>query len=62
MLYEFLELNPAAWARWAKKNIASNPYAIKYLDWDYLQHDVENIVNIDGRGRPTQDYILPLTA
>lgn len=60
-LYAFLELNPAAWARWTKKNIVSNPYAIEHTDWEAIQPDVENRIDtaIHG-GRPTQDYVLSI--
>mgnify|MGYP003394724022 CR=1 FL=1 len=60
VLYDFLGLNSAAWARWAKKNIVANPYAMEHVDWEGLQLDVENRIDTGGGGRPTQDYVLAL--
>ena len=60
VLYTFLGLNPSAWARWAKKNIIENAYAIEHEDWNRFQHDVENRTDTSVGGRPTQDYALSL--
>lgn len=59
-LYQFLELNPTAWARWAKKNIVQNPYAVEHLDWEGFLPDVENRTDTSAGGRPTQDYALSM--
>ena len=32
-LYEFLELHPAHYAKWAKKNIVENPFALESVDF-----------------------------
>lgn len=45
-LYEFLELNPAHYARWINKNIENNPYAVS--DIDYIK--VFSLLNKTGRG------------
>lgn len=34
-LYEFLELNPAVYARWAKTNITENRFAEEGVDYFY---------------------------
>ena len=60
VLYAFLELNPSAYARWTKKNIVTNPYAIEHTDWEGLQHDVENRIDTASGGRPTQGYALSI--
>lgn len=59
-LYQFLELNPAAWARWVKRNIISNPYAIEHVDWESFQPPVENRIDPHRGGRPAHDYALSI--
>ena len=53
-LYEFLEMNPAHYARWCKTNITDNPFAEERVDFEVLTIDGEN----SKRGRPTQDFKL----
>lgn len=49
-LYEFLELNPAHYARWCKKNIEENPYAEESIDFKPFT------LNGEWGGRATTDY------
>lgn len=49
-LYEWLELNPAHYARWAKENIAENPFADEN-EFSPLKAKTSN-----KGGRPTEDY------
>lgn len=53
-LYEFLEMNPAHYARWCKTNITDNPFAEEGVDFEVLNINVEN----PKGGRPTQDFKL----
>lgn len=53
-LYEFLGLNPAAYARWCKSNISDNEFAEEGADYEVYNIDVEN----PQGGRPTQDFKL----
>ncbi len=53
-LYEFLELHPAAYARWCKKNILENSFAEENVDYKVFNINVEN----PEGGRPTTDYKL----
>lgn len=53
-LYEFLELNPAVYARWCKANILENEFAEEGVDYEVLNINVENPLG----GRPTQDFKL----
>ncbi len=53
-LYEFLGLNPAAYARWCKSNISDNEFAEEGTDYEVYNIDVEN----PQGGRPTQDFKL----
>lgn len=53
-LYSFLELNPAAYARWCKTNILENEFADEGMDYEVFNPDVEN----PQGGRPTQDFRL----
>lgn len=53
-LYEFLEMNPAHYARWCKTNITDNPFAEERVDFEVLDINVEN----PKGGRPTQDFKL----
>jgi phage anti-repressor protein len=55
-LYEFLELNPAHYARWTKRNITNNPYAIEHQDWEVIHPAGEIRVS----GRLTSDYVLSI--
>lgn len=59
-LYAFLQLNPAAYARWTQKNIVKNPYAMEHVDWEYFQPDVENPVESRASGRPSLDFVLTM--
>lgn len=56
-LYEFLGLNSAVYARWAKTNITENKFAEENVDYFTLNIDVER-----NGGRynpnPTQDFKL----
>lgn len=51
-LYEFLELNPAHYARWCKKNIKENPYAEENIDFKPFT------LNGERGGQATTDYKL----
>ena len=55
-LYEFLELEPSQFARWAKTNITENIFVTK--NEDYEEFDI-NIRNPKG-GRPGKDYYLTI--
>lgn len=60
-LYDFLQLNTVHWARWTKRNILQNPYAIEHEDWEIGFHPSgENPIEAKASGRPTQDYVLSL--
>lgn len=52
-LYEWLELNPAHYARWVKKNILENTYAEEGYDFSPLMVKSSNETVM---GRPTVDY------
>lgn len=56
-LYEFLELNPANYSRWVKKNIEENIFAEPNLDYGVFIINDEN----PSGGRPTRDYKLTAT-
>lgn len=49
-LYEELGFNKAHWAKWAKKNIETNPFAIERVDWEGFTLSVN--------GNQTTDYAL----
>lgn len=49
-LYDWLELNPAHYARWAKENITENPFADEN-EFSPLKAKTSN-----KGGRPTEDY------
>ena len=49
-LYEWLELNPAHYARWVKENISENPYA------DEKEFSPIMVKTSKQGGRPTEDY------
>lgn len=51
-LYEFLGFNKAAFARWSKKNIENNPFAIEGQDWVGFN----TVLN----GNETKDFALSL--
>lgn len=51
-LYEKLGLNRAVWARWHKKNITENPFAIEKEDWIGF--------NLMLNGNETQDFALSI--
>lgn len=53
-LYEFLEMRQGDYARWCKKNITENPFAIENEDYEVLRTNAEN----PKGGRPTQDFKL----
>jgi anti-repressor protein len=53
-LYDFLGLNPAAYARWCKSNISDNEFAEEGTDYEVYNIDVEN----PQGGRPTQNFKL----
>jgi phage anti-repressor protein len=52
-LYEFLGMNNAVFARWSKKNIEENQFAIENEDWAMLNIMLSN-------GNQTKDYALSL--
>ena len=52
-LYEFLGMNNAVFARWAKKNIEENPFAIENEDWAMLNIMLSN-------GNKAKDYALSI--
>lgn len=49
-LYEWLELNPAHYARWIKENITENPYV------DGKEFSPFKVKTSSKGGRPTEDY------
>lgn len=51
-LYEFLELNPAVYARWCKSNISDNEFAEEGTDYEVYNIAVEN----PQGGRPTLHF------
>ena len=52
-LYEFLGLRPSNYAKWCKKNIEDNPYAVENEDyWVFIPQEENSI------GRPTMNYKL----
>ena len=51
-LYKWLDLSPAHYARWVKKNILDNPFAKQGLDYKPVK------LNHTVMGRPSQDYRL----
>lgn len=53
-LYEFLELNPAHYSRWCKRNIIENKFSEENVDYFSLTHDGERIFNPN----PTRDFKL----
>lgn len=53
-LYEFLELNLAAYARWCNDKILNNEFALEGTDYEVYNNNVEN----PQGGRPSQDYKL----
>ncbi|QEK12752.1 hypothetical protein FQB35_10655 [Crassaminicella thermophila] len=51
-LYEFLELNPSNYSKWAKRNIENNEFAEENLDyWPFVLND-------ECGGQATKDYKL----
>lgn len=53
-LYEFLELNPAVYARWCKNNILENSFAIENEDYFYST----SMLSEQKRGNFAQDFKL----
>lgn len=53
-LYEFLELNPAHYARWCRTNITENEFADENMDYWAFTPDGER----DFNPNPTQDFKL----
>ncbi len=53
-LYEFLELDPSHYSRWAEQNITKNEFAEENVDFKPLAMNGEN----SQGGRPSQDYKL----
>lgn len=53
-LYEFLELNPSNYSRWAKSNISENQFAEEGVDYWVLVMDDER----NSNPNPTQDFKL----
>lgn len=53
-LYDFLELNPAHYARWCKTNITDNEFAEENIDYWALTQDGERVFNPN----PTRDFKL----
>jgi anti-repressor protein len=56
-LYEFLELNPSNYSKWAKTNITENQFAVENEDYEVFVPNDENPLG----GRPTTDYHLTAT-
>ena len=54
-LYEFLEMSPASYARWFKRNILENQFAEEDIDYFRFSRPVESAVN---NGQVTQDARL----
>lgn len=54
-LYEFLEMSPASYARWFKRNILENQFAEENTDYFRFSRPVESAVN---NGQVTQDARL----
>ena len=54
-LYERLGFNPAHWAKWYKKNITDNAYAIESEDWQVFTLSAKT-----SGGRPTVDFVLSI--
>ncbi len=53
-LYEFLELNPANYSHWCKRNITENEFAEENVDyWAFVANDERNF-----NPNPSQDYKL----
>jgi len=65
-MYLGLGLNPAAWQRWANKNIEKNPFAVENKDWVLLNIVLSESSNVSpslGRtkkGNFAKDYVLTL--
>lgn len=53
-LYEFLELNPAHYARWCKTNITENPFAEEGVDYFHSP----SMASKQKRGNFAQDFKL----
>ena len=53
-LYEFLELNPAVYARWYKSNILENPFAEEGVDYFHST----SMLSKQKRGNFAQDFKL----
>lgn len=51
-LYERLGLHSAHWAKWYKRNIVDNPYAVENEDWQGFTQRVN--------GNSTQDFVLTM--
>lgn len=60
-LYEFLELHPANYARWVKKNIIENIFAEPGIDYFPFIIDDEREKSGFGNPHPTKDYKLTAT-
>ena len=55
-LYNALGLHSAHWAKWKKKNIEKNQFAIEGQDWVLL---TQRVKTPEG-GRPTDDFLLTM--
>ncbi|MBO0947257.1 antA/AntB antirepressor family protein [Fibrella forsythiae] len=53
-LYESLGFDVSQWARWSKKNIVTNPFALQGVDWQQL----DIVSKTSEGGRPSVDYAL----
>lgn len=54
-LYEFLGMDKSQWARWSKKNIEENDFAIENQDWQGF-----DLMSSSKNGAMTKDYALSL--
>lgn len=59
-LYVFLGLNPTVYARWTKKNILQNDFAVEHIDWEGTLPDVEYSISKGLGGQTAQDYALSI--
>lgn len=59
-LYAFLGLNPATYARWVKRNILLNQYALENADWEGIQPTVEYRRETSRGGQKAEDYALSI--
>lgn len=56
-LYEWLELDPGNYSRWAKVNILENPFAEEGIEYSSFKSKIKKT----GAGRPSNDYRITAT-